>query len=203
MFFVGVIDSLLVIVTTADIARQIRQRCWTRNGDEKLVVVACACSGSASRWCRSTRRSARSRASTTCIKPTRSTNTQVDAAAIGDDRVRFEPAQRAAVDVSRRCERSVRMHPGELTTVMYRGDATTPTALSPDRRFRATGPQVAGVLLQEARMFLLHAADAAAGRGAPDAGRVRGRNRTAGGREYHHAVVYVLRGRRHGRAKAG
>ena len=87
-------------------------------------------------------------------------------------------------------EKSVRVHPGALTQVTFevRNQSNRPVT---GQAIPSFGPQVA--LLQEARLLLLHPADAGTGRSPADAGCFRGRAGIAAGREYRNAVLYVLR----------
>ena len=114
------------------------------------------CSVSALRWCRFTRKSARSPASTTCSRPTRSpiprSMPRAGCTVEFDSNVRdnlpwtFRPLQT-----------SVRMHPGELMQVDVRNTQQLERARSPGQAIPSYGPQLAAALFQEARVLLLHA----------------------------------------------
>ena len=124
-------------------------------------------------------------------------NTQVDAAAPGARSSSTPTCAASCRGPSARCSRACEVHPGELTTVVYRDTQYVRSRghRPGDSELR---PATGRALFQEARMLLLHAADAAAGRSAADAGRVRDRAGTARRRQHDYAVVYVFRNRRHG-----
>ena len=88
------------------------------------------------------------------------------------------------------------IHPGAVTQVMFEVVNTTDHAGhrpgDPELR-SATGRAV----FPQARLLLLLETDARSRREARHAGRVRRRSRAAEGRADDHAVVHVLRGRRH------
>ena len=154
------------------------------------------CSASASRWCRSTRQicevtgpARHRRRPTPCRRTRRSTRR-----ASVTDRVRRQRCT-TAVELPRRCRRRSTFIPGEVTQVMFESQHDA-TSRSPAQAIPSYGPRRRGAVFQQARVLLLHAADAAARRDAADAGRVRRRSGAAEGRVDDHAVVHVLRGRR-------
>ena len=135
-----------------------------------------ACSASASRWCRSTRRSARWRASATCCSPDDAAGEHAGRhRAHGHDRVRLEHPRRCRGRSSPLAAQRAGPSRASSTTVMYEVRNTLDRA-----GHRPGGAELRaaarGAVLQEARVLLLHAADARAGRGAADAGRVRDRS---------------------------
>ena len=132
------------------------------------------CSASATRWCRSTRRSARSPGCATSRAPTRSRTRRSTLARTV--RIEFDSNVRKLPWTFRPLQPIVDVHPGEVRQVMFEIVNTT------DRRADRPGdpelrPAARGAVFPQARVLLLREADAAAGRAPADAGGVRRRSR--------------------------
>ncbi len=152
------------------------------------------CSASASRWCRSTTRSARRRGCATSTGADAVQNTQVDATRTV--RLEFDANANKLPWRFRPLTPIVAVHPGEITQVVYEVENTV------DRTdHRAGGSELRAALARRSISASSTASASpssrfAAARDAADAGGVRGRSEAAQGRRHDHAVVHVFRGRR-------
>ena len=117
------------------------------------------CSASATRSCRSTRRSARPRASATSRSADAVVNTQVDATR--DVRIEFDSNIRKLPWTFRALSPVVDVHPGEVRQVVFEIVNTTDRAADGpgDPELRTAECRA---VFPEARVLLLHEADAAA-----------------------------------------
>ena len=151
------------------------------------------CSGSATRWCRSTRRSARRPGCATSRSADEPANTQVDATRAV--RIELDSNVRKLPWSFRPLEVIVSVHPGEVRQVVYEISNRTDHAMT-GQAIPSYGPRDAAQYFRKLECFCFTKQTLQARRDAADAGRVRRRSVAAEGHRDDHAVVHVFRGRR-------